>query len=110
MPEDSGIAGGHRGPGRRTTTRAADVVATFQRAAATHGFPASVLANNGAIFTAAPRGGGRCAIGLELARLGIAYRHSRAYHPQTCGKVERLYQTFKKRLTESSGHQRTAAS
>ena len=74
----------------RVTTKAADVVATFHQAAAAHGLPASVLADNGAIFTAAPRGGGRCAIELELAQLGIAYRHSRAYHPQTCGKVERF--------------------
>jgi transposase InsO family protein len=84
----------------RTTTKAADVVATFHQAAAAHGFPASVLADNGAIFTAAPRGGGRCAIELELTRLGIAYRHSRAYHPQTCGKVERFHQTLKRWLAK----------
>ena len=83
----------------RTTTKAADVVATFHQAAAAHGLPASVLADNGAIFTAVPRGG-RCAIELELARLGIAYRHSRAYHPQTCGKVERFHQTLKRWLTK----------
>jgi transposase len=65
----------------RRVTKAADVVTTFHQAAAAHGFPASVLADNGAIFTAAPRGGGRCAIELELARLGIAYRHSRPYNP-----------------------------
>jgi transposase InsO family protein len=80
----------------RTTTKAADVVATFHHAAAAHGFPASVLADNGAIFAAAPRGGGRCAIELELAQLGIGYRHARAYHPQTCGKVERFHQTLKR--------------
>jgi len=27
--------------------------------------------------------------------LGIDYRHSRPYHPQTCGKVERFHQTMK---------------
>ena len=51
------------------TTKAADVVATFRKGVATHGFPASVLTDNGAVFTAAPRGGGRCAIELELAAL-----------------------------------------
>ena len=83
----------------RVVTKAADVVATFHQAAAAYGFPASMLADNGAIFTAAPRGG-RCAIELELARLGIAYRHSRPYHPQTCGKVERFHQTLKRWLAK----------
>jgi transposase InsO family protein len=83
----------------RSVTKAADVVTTFHQAAATHGLPASMLADNGAIFTAAPRHG-RCAIELELARLGITYRHSRAYHPQTCGKVERFHQTLKRWLAK----------
>jgi len=33
-----------------------------------------------------------------FAALGIDTRHSRPYHPQTCGKVERFHQTLKKRL------------
>jgi transposase InsO family protein len=33
-----------------------------------------------------------------LAALGIATGHSRPYHPQTCGKVERLHQTVKRYL------------
>jgi transposase InsO family protein len=84
----------------RPTTKAADVVASFHQAAASYELPASMLTDNGAVFTAAPRGGGRCAIELELAALGIAYRHSRAYHPQTCGKVERLHQTLKRWLAK----------
>jgi hypothetical protein len=31
----------------------------------------------------------------ELLAQGIDYRHSRPYHPQTCGKVERFHQTLK---------------
>lgn len=31
----------------------------------------------------------------ELLALGIDHRHSRPYHPQTCGKVERFHQTMK---------------
>jgi Integrase core domain len=69
-------------------------------AAATYGFPDSMLTLNGAVFTAAPRGGGRCAIELELAALGIADRHSRADHPQACGKVERFHQTLKRWLAK----------
>jgi transposase InsO family protein len=77
--------------------KAADVVASFHQGAATHGFPASLLTDNGAVFTAGPRGG-RCALEIELARLGIRAVHSRPYHPQTCGKVERFHQTLKRFL------------
>jgi transposase InsO family protein len=86
------------GSDARATTKAADVVASFHQAAAGHGFPASVLTDNGAVFTATYRGQGRCAIEIELAALGIAYRHSTPYHPQTCGKVERFHQTLKRWL------------
>jgi len=41
-----------------------------------HGFPASMLTHNGAMFTAASRHS-RSAMELEAAALGIAYRHSR---------------------------------
>ena len=80
------------------SVKAADVVASFHRGFAAWGLPASVLTDNGAIFTAAYRGGGRCAIEIELAALGIRLHHSAPYHPQTCGKVERFHQTQKKWL------------
>ena len=79
--------------------KAADVVASFHGAAGAHGFPASLLTDNGAVFTAAPRGG-RCAIELECDRLGIRDVHSSPYHPQTCGKVERFHQTLKRWLAK----------
>jgi transposase InsO family protein len=78
-------------------TKAGDVVSTFYEAAARFGLPASVLSDNGAVYTAAPRNG-RCAIESELLALGITYKHSRPYHPQTCGKIERFHQTLKKHL------------
>jgi hypothetical protein len=59
-----------------------------------------VLTDNGAIFTGAYRGHGRVALEVELAALSINFRHSRPYHPQTCGKVERFHQTEKKWLTK----------
>jgi hypothetical protein len=68
----------------RPTFKAADVVAVFHDAAACHGLPSSLLTDNGAVFTAAPRGGGRCAIEVECDRIGIRLVHSRPYHPQTC--------------------------
>jgi transposase InsO family protein len=87
----------------RAVFKATHIVATFHGAAAAWGFPASLLTDNGAVFTAAPRGG-RCAIELETAVLGIRYVHSSPYHPQTCGKVERFHQTLKRWL----GKQRRA--
>src|SRR4051794_3742421 len=62
------------------TTKAADVVVTFHEAAETHGFPASMLTDNGAIFTAESRHG-RCAMENELARLGIALQALEALSP-----------------------------
>ncbi len=78
-------------------TRSADVVATFRCAVRELGCPASMLTDNGAIFTAEARNG-RCAMETELAARGVAYKHSRPYHPQTCGKVERFHQTLKRWL------------
>jgi len=79
--------------------KAADVVASFHAAAASHGLPASLLTDNGAVFTAAPRGG-RCLLEAECDRLGIRHVNSRPYHPQTCGKVERFHQTLKRFLAK----------
>ena len=76
-----------------------DVVSTFADAAATWGLPASVLSDNGAIFTASYRKG-RCLTEIVLEAQGIEFRHSRPYHPQTCGKVERFHQTVKKYLAK----------
>ena len=45
------------GSDARRVFKAADVVASFHEAAAAHGYPASLLTDNGAVFTAAPRGG-----------------------------------------------------
>jgi transposase InsO family protein len=81
----------------RAVTKAADVVTTFQNAAATWGFPASMLTDNGAIFNANSRKG-QTIFQVELERLGVVYKHSRPYHPQTCGKIERWHETLKKFL------------
>ncbi len=79
------------------TAKAADVVDVFRAAIDLHGAPASLLSDNGAVFTATPRGG-KVLLQLEMERLGIAAKNSRPYHPQTCGKVERLHQTLKRYL------------
>jgi transposase InsO family protein len=82
---------------RRNTT-GPDVVASFRKAFTRWGIPAGVLSDNGAVFTAKQRGDGRVALEVELGLLGVKFSHSRPYHPQTCGKVERLHQTQKKWL------------
>jgi transposase InsO family protein len=79
------------------TVRGADVVEVFARAAARYALPASVLTDNGAVFSGASRGG-KVLWESELERLGIRAVHSTPYHPQTCGKVERFHQTVKRYL------------
>lgn len=76
-----------------------DVVRTLHRAAAQWGYPERFLSDNAAIFTAS-KGGGAGDMEAELLSLGIASSHSRPYHPQTCGKVERFHQTMKKYLAK----------
>jgi transposase InsO family protein len=79
------------------TATATDAIELFYATAATWGLPASVLSDNGAIYTAAYRG---AATGLEidLAALGVGFKHGKPYHPQTQGKIERYHQTLKKWL------------
>jgi transposase InsO family protein len=82
------------------TTRSPDVVRALHRAADQWGYPAAFLTDNGAIFTASARGNDAGAMETELLSLGIASKHSRPYHPQTCGKVERFHQTLKRFLAK----------
>jgi transposase InsO family protein len=79
--------------------KARDVDDSFRKAAASYGDPASMLSDNGAVFTGRSRRGGRVVLEVTLNARGITFRHSRPYHPQTCGKVERFHQTLKKWLT-----------
>jgi transposase InsO family protein len=79
------------------TTKGPDVVRTLHKAAERWGYPRRFLSDNGRIFTA-PMGVGVGALEAELLAYGIETRHSRPYHPQTCGKVERFHWTLKKFL------------
>lgn len=80
-------------------TKATDVAEIFIAAAQRHGTPASVLSDNGCIYTAKHRGG-KVMMETLLETLGVVYKHSSPYHPQTCGKVERFHQTEKKFLAK----------
>src|ERR1700688_1704885 len=79
------------------TVKGHDVAHVFQAASNTFGLPASLLTDNGAVFTGRQRHG-KVVLELELERLGIVPKHSTPYHPQTCGKVERFHQTLKRFL------------
>lgn len=81
------------------TVKAADVVAVFHGAALRCGYPAALLSDNAAVFSGGSRQG-KVLLESELERLGIRPSHARPYHPQTCGKVERLHQTQKRWLAK----------
>ncbi len=77
--------------------------ATFLAAAERHGFPRQVLTDHGIQFTHEPQGGeGLFDRNLrELARkrgVRVAHIHGRVKHPQTGGKVERVFRTIKTKV------------
>ena len=81
----------------RLVTKAQDVVDSFEKIGSKWGFPASVLSDNGMVFTGRARKT-RVAFETYLAKLGIEAKHSKPNHPTTCGKIERFHQTLKKYL------------
>jgi transposase InsO family protein len=90
------------------------VVAAFRQAVADQGIPASVLSDNGMVFTTRFAGGraGRDTLnGFQalLRDLGVVEKHSKPNHPTTCGKVERFQQTLKKWLTAQTRQPATVA-
>jgi transposase InsO family protein len=89
------------------TATAPAVLRTFRGAAARWGLPAALLTDNGCVYTTWHRGGPNV-MQTELLAMGIDYRHSRPYHPQTCGKVERFHQTMKAFLSKQDPAQEIA--
>lgn len=75
-----------------STVNAETALQTMAGAARHLGWPQWFLSDNARAFC------GPLAKALE--ELGIAHVHSRPYHPQTCGKVERFHQTQKKWLAK----------
>jgi transposase InsO family protein len=82
----------------RRVFKGPDVDACYRATAAEYDDPASVLSDNGAVYTGRFRGAGRVKLEITLHNRGVVFTHSRPYHPQTCGKVERFHQTLKKWL------------
>lgn len=62
----------------------------FTKGAQRWGWPQRFLSDNATVF--------RGTLAEAIAALGVTSGHSRPYHPQTCGKVERFHQTLKKHL------------
>ncbi len=85
------------------TTTMNNVRRLFAATCERYGTPASVLTDNGAIYNAGARGG-RTGFESDLITAGVLYKHSRPYHPQTCGKVERWHRTLKKFLAKRPAH------
>jgi transposase InsO family protein len=90
------------------------VVTMFRQTVADQGIPASVLSDNGMVFTTRFSGGraGRDTInGFQavLRELGVTQKHSKPNHPTTCGKVERFHQTLKKWLKAQPRQPQTLA-
>jgi transposase InsO family protein len=68
-------------------------------AIARYGVPAMFLSDNGLAFSAKRRGG-QTELERALRVLGVRVVASSPFHPQTCGKNERLHQTFKRWLAQ----------
>lgn len=62
------------------------------------GWPEELLSDNGSAFRGFPGDPNPGGVAASVEALGIRTSHSRAFHPQTCGKVERFHQTLKKHL------------
>jgi transposase InsO family protein len=72
------------------TCSTATALQAFTAAATEWGWPERFLSDNAKAF--------RHGLAAAMASLGIGAGHSRPYHPQTCGKVERFHQTLKRYL------------
>jgi transposase InsO family protein len=75
------------------------VWAVMSAAISAHGVPMSSLTDNGSCYSNIHRTDHRPArFEANLAALGCQSIASTPYHPQTCGKIERFWQTLKKWL------------
>jgi transposase InsO family protein len=71
---------------------------TMLEAIGRYGVPAMSLTDNGLCYSMARRSSGEAVFEANLRQLGTVTITSTPYHPQTCGKIERFWQTLKKWL------------
>jgi transposase InsO family protein len=71
---------------------------TMLEAISRYGVPARSLTDNGLVYSMARRTSGEAQFEANLRHLGTVTITSTPYHPQTCGKIERFWQTLKKWL------------
>lgn len=74
-----------------------------------YGVPQRSLTDNGLCYSTARRGLSASAFETNLRALGCQPITSSPYRPQTCGKIERFWQTLKKWLTAYENRYRAAA-
>jgi transposase InsO family protein len=88
----------HAAPAQTTTAAITAITTAFT----THGVPAIVLCDNGAVFThrLIKPGLTQSRFTQTVTTAGARVIHSSPYHPQTCGKVERHHQTLKRWLRQ----------
>jgi transposase InsO family protein len=69
----------------------------FRGAAARYGLPGELLSDNGLTFTGRLH---QVTVSFErqVRAAGVAMIHARPYHPQTCGKTERVHATLRQWL------------
>jgi transposase InsO family protein len=84
--------------GSAPTTLAA--VEALNWAISRYGVPARVLSDNGSCFTGRLWGNAKVLFEKRLEELGITAVHSRPYHPQTLGKLERFHRTMKEWISD----------
>jgi transposase InsO family protein len=89
------VPGGHVVP--RCTQAAA--LESLCQAADRYGWPQTLLTDNARTFTT---------LREPLAQRGVQLIHSRPYHPQTCGKVERFHYTERLYLNAHGPYRRIA--
>jgi transposase InsO family protein len=81
------------------------VWAVMSAAIGAYGIPMSSLTDNGLCYSTKHRPArGPVAFEINLLALGCQPIASTPYHPQTCGKIERLWQTLKKWLRAHGPH------
>jgi transposase InsO family protein len=81
---------------QQSTTVQAHLAGLFRR----YGMPWTILTDNGPPWGSTQPRQPLTRLGVWLIRLGISVCHSRPYHPQTSGKIERFHRTLKTDLLQ----------